>query len=85
MAKMTSTYQNCWEYKKCGREPGGDKVAELGPCPAATETAFNGIYSGINGGRVCWAVAGTFGAVNVQGTFAKTLGSCMKCDFFKLI
>lgn len=28
---------NCWEYFKCGREPGGSKVDELGVCPAATE------------------------------------------------
>ena len=27
---------NCWEVKKCGREPGGAKVAELGVCPAST-------------------------------------------------
>jgi len=25
---------NCWEFKKCGRQPGGPKVAELGVCPA---------------------------------------------------
>ncbi|MGE5174112.1 MAG: two-CW domain-containing protein, partial [Betaproteobacteria bacterium] len=26
---------NCWEHKKCGRQPGGHKVAELGVCPSA--------------------------------------------------
>jgi hypothetical protein len=26
---------NCWEVKKCGREPGGVKVKELGVCPAS--------------------------------------------------
>jgi len=24
---------NCWEFKKCGREPGGEKASELGICP----------------------------------------------------
>ena len=33
---------NCWQVKKCGREPGGAKVAEFGVCPAAAETALNG-------------------------------------------
>ena len=28
---------NCWEVKKCGREPGGKSVATLGVCPAASE------------------------------------------------
>jgi len=25
---------NCWEFKKCGREPGGEKADRLGICPA---------------------------------------------------
>lgn len=25
---------NCWEFKKCGREPGGLKARERGACPA---------------------------------------------------
>jgi len=82
---MVSKKQNCWEYMKCGREPGGNKVAELGLCRAATDTSFNGIYSGINGGRICWAVAGTFGGGSAQGRFAKTLGSCLKCEFYRLL
>jgi hypothetical protein len=39
---------NCWEIKKCGRNPGGIKVAELGLCPAAVEEKTNGI----NGGKI---------------------------------
>jgi hypothetical protein len=69
---------------KCGREPGGNKVAELGTCRAATDTSFNGINNGINGGKICWAVAGTFSTIEAQGTFAKELGFCMKCDFYKM-
>ena len=49
--------QNCWEFKKCGREPGGVKTAELGVCPAATTEKANGLNSGRNGGRACWAIA----------------------------
>jgi hypothetical protein len=45
---------NCWQVKKCGREPGGGNEAQLGVCPAATETALQGVNGGKNGGRACW-------------------------------
>jgi hypothetical protein len=76
---------NCWEYKKCGREPGGAKVSELGVCPSTTETGVDGVNSGKNGGRVCWVVAGTFCRGKVQGTLAQKLSSCLTCDFYKLV
>ena len=76
---------NCWEVKKCGREIGGSKVAELGVCPAATETKLNGINNGKNGGRSCWALAGTLCGGVVQGTFANKLSNCMICDFYRQV
>ncbi len=77
--------QNCWEFKKCGREPGGAKAAEMGVCPASIETRTNGIHHGSNGGRSCWAVTGTFCGGKVQGSFATKLVSCMECEFFKMV
>jgi hypothetical protein len=53
-----ATKVDCWEFKKCSREPGGAKVAELGVCPAARSDS-SGINGGTRGGRICWAVAGT--------------------------
>jgi CRP-like cAMP-binding protein len=76
---------NCWEYMKCGRGPGGSKVAELGICPAATDTSYDGINFGKSAGRFCWAVAGTLCDGQVQGTFAEKRISCISCDFFKLV
>lgn len=73
---------NCWQHKKCGREPGGTKVAELGICPAAVETRTNGLNGGKNGGRACWAIAGTLCGGKVQGTFASKLENCLKCEFY---
>ena len=29
--------KNCWDYKNCGRQPGGSKVETYGLCPAAVE------------------------------------------------
>ena len=73
---------NCWEYKKCGRQKGGVSADALGVCPAYTEKRLNGIHGGINAGRACWVIAGTFCSGEVQGTFAIKLGNCQKCDFY---
>ncbi len=77
--------KNCWEIKKCGREPGGEKAGELGICPAASDASCNGLNNGTNAGRICWAIAGTFCGGKVQGDFAMKSVSCMTCEVFKLI
>jgi len=74
---------NCWEAKKCERQPGGSKVTELGICPVTTTSKVNGVNSGKNGGRVCWAIAGTLCGGKVQGTFSQKMMNCMNCDFYK--
>lgn len=76
---------NCWEWKKCGRQEGGAKTAELGVCPAASAERVNGANGGLNGGRACWALAGTLCGGKVQGTFATKISNCMGCDFYKLV
>ncbi len=75
---------NCWEFHKCGRGPGGDRVTELGVCPASTERSCSGINNGKNGGRMCWAIAGTFSTGRVMGAFAREL-SCLNCDFLRFV
>ncbi|MHC4777682.1 MAG: two-CW domain-containing protein [Planctomycetota bacterium] len=77
--------QNCWEFKKCGREPNGGKVSELGVCPVAETEKAQGLNRGDMGGRACWAVAGTFCGGQVQGTFAKKFHNCLVCDFYKKV
>lgn len=77
--------QNCWEHMKCGREPGGSRVKKLGVCPAALEARADGINCGKNGGRACWAIAGTFCEGKVQGAFAQKLCNCIKCEFYKKV
>jgi len=74
--------KNCWEFFECGRQPGGNKEKELGTCPAATQIVLNGTNAGINGGRSCWAVAGTLCKGKTQGTYAQKLGDCLQCKFF---
>ena len=76
---------NCWEVLMCGREPGGKNAAEFGVCPAAADQSFDGINSGKCGGRICWAVAGTFCGGCAQGTFAEKRPSCLQCDFYQMV
>lgn len=77
--------QNCWQYKQCGRGPGGEKEKELGICAAATELRLNGIHGGMNGGRACWVVAGTFCQGKASGSFAQKYNDCKDCDFYKKV
>jgi hypothetical protein len=62
---------NCWEFMKCGRIPGGDKVVELGVCPAYPDN-----------GRFCWSVAGTLCTGKVSGSFVEKKHTCLLCDFY---
>lgn len=77
--------QNCWEFKKCGREPDGEQSRELGVCPASTEQRTHGVNQGINGGRACWAVSGTLCGGEIQGAFAQKLGNCLRCEFYEKV
>lgn len=75
---------NCWEFMRCGREPGGSNAGERGICPAADNPVFHGYNQGVNAGRICWLVAGTFCKGQVQGSFAEKRNSCRNCEFYKL-
>jgi hypothetical protein len=77
--------QNCWDFKKCGRQPGGNKAADLGVCLASIDVKADGLNGGRNGGRICWALTGTLCGGKVQGTFAQKLANCMDCEFYRLI
>lgn len=63
---------NCWEFKNCGRENGGEKVEELGVCPAWPDK-----------GKRCARVVGTLCGGKVQGSFATKIGNCTKCEYYK--
>jgi serine/threonine protein phosphatase PrpC len=82
---MKSDKQNCWEYMKCGRQPGGKNADKIGICPASVDATFNGFNRGINAGRICWLVAGTFCGGKPQGTFAEKYVSCRQCKFYRKV
>ncbi len=76
---------NCWEYLNCGRGPGANAGQPWGPCPAASERRAHGVNGGRNGGRACWALAGSFSGRGVCGTLAAKISDCMDCSFFGLV
>lgn len=76
---------NCWEVMKCGREHGGTMSGEMGECVASSSVKANGLHNGLNGGRVCWALAGTFCGGKPSGTFAAKMESCEHCSFYKMV
>lgn len=77
--------QNCWEFKKCGREKGGSKVHELGVCPAESFVSADGFCEGKNGGRACVYITGTFCSGTIQGTHKEKEKECSKCDFYNVL
>jgi len=79
------TKENCWEIKKCGRQPGGARASELGVCIASLDTTHDGRNDGNNAGRYCWRVAGTFCGGKVQGDMAAKIMDCVQCEFFQLV
>jgi hypothetical protein len=76
---------NCWEFKKCGREPGGAKAEELGVCPAAVDDKYHGVNKGKNSGRVCWLVPGTLCDIKMKGKRLKKQWECSQCMVFQVI
>ncbi len=69
----------------CGREPGGKNARKQGVCPAAADMTFNNFNRGVNAGRLCWLVAGTFCGGKAQGTFAEKHLSCKQCEFYQKV
>jgi hypothetical protein len=76
---------NCWEFHRCGRELGGEKIYDLGICPASTETRLDGIHDGISAGRACWVAAGTMCKGRPTGSFARKISSCEECSFYRSV
>ncbi len=76
---------NCWQYKSCGREPGGAHADRFGVCPAATDTRLDGVHGGKNAGRACWVIAGSFTTNVGEVARAKASKDCVTCDFYNSV
>ena len=75
---------NCWEYKKCGYGPNGNKSNSM-ICPTVSESLLHGVHNGDQAGRACWVIAGTFCEGTVQGKFAQKYNTCMNGDYYQKV
>ena len=82
--RMANERLNCWEYQRCGREPGGSRSSH-GVCPAATTAALDGANHGSYGGRSCWVVTDTLCGGRTSGAHAEKQCECRKCSFMKRV
>lgn len=76
---------NCWEFMKCGRELKGARTGELGVCAAAAYPHADGINGGTNGGRICWAIVGTYSCHTGKSFRSRKNILCSDCEFHKSV
>lgn len=74
---------NCWEFKNCGREPGGALADQMGICPTALEMKRDGDNGGRAAGRVCWTVP--LDNDGEQSLKCCTDKACLSCHFYKRV
>ena len=79
------TKKNCWEIKKCNFGSQKSKTNTATACLVKSSAEFNNTNGGVNGGRICWAVAGTFSSRPPCGEFVHEQVTCMECEVFKQI
>lgn len=73
---------NCWEFKNCGREPGGLMAGMLGECPVARAAKHHGVNGGTGAGRLCWLMNDESGCT-ARGY--RRAGRCLDCDFYRRV
>jgi hypothetical protein len=76
---------NCWEFMKCGRELNGERAEEFGVCPAATYPHADGVNGGVNGGRICWVIVGTYSCHTGKSSLLQKNVLCFDCKFHKKV
>jgi hypothetical protein len=73
--------RNCWEENQCGREPGGQQVGKLGPCPVPLFALADGFLGGENAGRACTFVVNRLSEEERKTACSQSLDTCEKCKF----
>jgi len=77
---MKRTKINCWQFRRCHRGP-----RSKSPCPAAVDASCSGANAGLNAGRICWTVSGTFCHGPDPEVFPEKRDLCADCPFFELV
>ncbi|MCI5209658.1 MAG: hypothetical protein D3910_12890 [Candidatus Electrothrix sp. ATG2] len=73
---------NCWEFKECGREPGGKNISVFGVCPVSVSFGFDSVNNGKNGGRACWIIRESACEQIMRKCCVQEMRECRECDFF---
>ncbi|MCW5203032.1 hypothetical protein VU12_08840 [Desulfobulbus sp. US4] len=82
----SDNFLNCWEFNKCGREPGGRNVLKDGVCSVAIEIGADSIHNGKNGGRCCWVITNpVFEGDSLHDFCLKKVRDCRECDFYLFV
>jgi hypothetical protein len=76
---------NCWEFRACGREPGGKNIDTCGACPTPLEDRLDGVHGGKNGGRACWVVPGTLTEGRPEDALTTKIAQCGLCEFYEKV
>ncbi|MBF0626749.1 MAG: hypothetical protein HQL91_00870 [Magnetococcales bacterium] len=78
--------QNCWDFFNCTRSRHGARMDGT-PCPVSLTTAYTGFNGGMDAGRACWTIEGTFcteskcGPGDDRGGFGFKKDHCDSCAF----
>jgi hypothetical protein len=78
---------NCWEFRRCGREPGGRLASQEGVCRAAVYEPADGYLGGTNGGTACCFIKGTVceESRHHQATYRGKSEGCWDCAFYRML
>ncbi len=80
MSDKATRKLNCWQFKNCGREPGGVLADLMGECPVARAMKYDGLNDGVGAGRACWMVPDA--ACKVSERTRSRIDPCHTCDFY---
>ncbi len=93
-ANIASSKQNCWEYFNCSREI-SNKNRINSVCNVSLISSQHGINGGINAGRHCWEIEGSYCAVShaeqtgqdytLRGTVTHKEEHCNQCSFRAMV
>jgi hypothetical protein len=76
---------NCWEFKKCGREPGGKNLSVFGVCSVPVTIGFDNVNNGKNGGRSCWIIRESACEEVMRKCCVQEIRECRQCDFYRFV
>ncbi|MBF0146036.1 MAG: hypothetical protein HQL84_01565 [Magnetococcales bacterium] len=78
---------NCWDHFSCPRSRFSQKP-DGSHCPVSLIGVYHGVNGGVNAGRACWNIEGTFCSISACGNPPDQRGiigfkenHCDRCEF----